>query len=160
MENARRLIDAGAHAVKLEGGASHSAHVEALVAEGIPAMAHIGMMPQRVRIEGGYRVKGKTPEDAARLLADARAAEEAGAFGLLLELVQADAAREITRSVRIPTIGIGAGADCDGQVLVTPDLIGAYPWFTPRFVTQRAKVADDIRRAVSEYVADVKRKRA
>ena len=90
MENARRLIDAGAHAVKLEGGASHSAHVEALVAEGIPAMAHIGMMPQRVRIEGGYRVKGKTPEDAARLLADARAAEEAGAFGLLLELVQAN----------------------------------------------------------------------
>ena len=158
VENARRLIEAGAIAVKIEGGASHAAQVAALVAAGIPAMAHIGMMPQRVRIEGGYRVKGKTPEDAARLLADARAAEEAGAFGLLLELVQADTARHITESVRIPTIGIGAGSHCDGQVLVTPDLIGAYPWFTPRFVTQRAKVAEEIRRAVSEYVAAVKRK--
>ena len=157
VENARLLIEAGAHGVKLEGGASHSGQIAALVAAGIPAMAHIGMMPQRVRIEGGYRVKGKTPEDAARLLADARAAENAGAFGLLLELVQADAAKEITKSVHIPTIGIGAGAHCDGQVLVTPDLIGAYPWFTPRFVTQRATVAEDIRRAVSEYVADVKR---
>ena len=154
--NARRLIEAGAAAVKIEGGASHAPQVAALVAAGIPAMAHIGMMPQRVRIEGGYRVKGKTPEDAARLLADARAAEKAGAFGLLLELVQADTARQISESVAIPTIGIGAGPHCDGQVLVTPDLIGAYPWFTPRFVTQRAKVAEEIRRAVSEYVADVK----
>ena len=158
--NARRLIDAGATAVKIEGGASHAPQVAALVAAGIPAMAHIGMMPQRVRIEGGYRVKGKTPEDAARLLADARAAEQAGAFGLLLELVQADTARLISESVAIPTIGIGAGPHCDGQVLVTPDLIGAYPWFTPRFVTQRAKVADEIKRAVSEYVADVKQPRA
>lgn len=160
VENARLLVDAGAHAVKLEGGASHSTQIAALVAAGIPAMAHIGMMPQRVRIEGGYRVKGKTPEDAARLLADAHAAEKAGAFGLLLELVQADAASEITRSLGIPTIGIGAGAHCDGQVLVTPDLIGAYPWFTPRFVRQRATVAEDIRRAVAEYVADVKREPA
>ena len=159
VENARRLIDAGAAAVKIEGGASHAPQVAALVAAGIPAMAHIGMMPQRVRIEGGYRVKGKTPEDAERLLADARAAEEAGAFGLLLELVQTDTARLITESVRIPTIGIGSGLHCDGQVLVTPDLIGSFPWFTPRFVTQRAKVADEIRRAVSEYVAEVKQPR-
>ena len=157
LENARRLIDAGAHGVKLEGGATHARQIAALVAAGIPAMAHIGMMPQRVRIEGGYRVKGKTPDDAARLLADARAAEKAGAFGLLLELVQPDTAREITASVNIPTIGIGAGADCDGQVLVTPDLIGAFPWFTPRFVKQRAQVAEEIRRAVAEYVADVKK---
>ena len=157
LENARRLIDAGAHGVKLEGGATHARQIAALVAAGIPAMAHIGMMPQRVRIEGGYRVKGKTPEDAARLLADARAAEKAGAFGLLLELVQPDTAREITASVNIPTIGIGAGADCDGQVLVTHDLIGAFPWFTPRFVKQRAQVAGEIRRAVAEYVADMKK---
>ena len=156
LKNARRLIEAGAHAVKLEGGATHAAQIAALVGAGIPAMAHIGMMPQRVRIEGGYRVKGKTPEDAARLLTDARAAEKAGAFGLLLELVQPDTARTITESAGIPTIGIGAGLHCDGQVLVTPDLIGAYPWFTPRFVKQRAEVAGDIRRAVTEYVADVK----
>ncbi len=156
VENARRLIAAGAHGVKLEGGATHAAQIAALVAAGIPAMAHIGMMPQRVRIEGGYRIKGKTPEEAARLLADARAAEEAGAFGLLLELVQPDTARTITESASIPTIGIGAGSGCDGQVLVTPDLIGAYPWFTPRFVKQRAQVAEEVRRAVAEYVADVK----
>ena len=156
LANGLRLMEAGASAVKLEGGASHAPQIAALTAAGIPAMAHIGMMPQRVRIEGGYHVKGKTPEDAARLLADARAAEKAGAFGLLLELIQADTARRITESVKIPTIGIGAGLHCDGQVLVTPDLIGAYPWFTPRFVKQRAKVAEEIRRAVSEYVAGVK----
>ena len=159
VENGRRLIDAGAHAVKLEGGATHAAQIAALVTAGIPAMAHIGMMPQRVRIEGGYRIKGKTPEEATRLLDDARAAEKAGAFGLLLELVQLDTARAITEAVSIPTIGIGAGQHCDGQVLVTPDLVGAYPWFTPRFVTQRAQVAEEVRRAVAEYVADVKQQR-
>jgi len=156
VENARRLMDAGAHAVKLEGGATHAPQVAALTAAGIPAMAHIGMMPQRVRIEGGYRIKGKTPEEAERLLADARAAEAAGAFGLLLELVFPETARRITESVRIPTIGIGSGPDCDGQVLVTPDLIGAFPWFTPRFVKQRAQVATSIREAVSAYIAGVK----
>jgi 3-methyl-2-oxobutanoate hydroxymethyltransferase len=156
VESARRLIEAGAHAVKLEGGATHAAQVAALVAAGIPAMAHIGMMPQRVRIEGGYRIKGKTPEEADRLLADAHAAEGAGAFGLLLELVQLEAARRITESVRIPTIGIGSGPACDGQVLVTPDLIGGFPWFTPRFVKQRAQTAASIREAVTAYIADVK----
>lgn len=156
VENARRLIEAGAHGVKLEGGASHTAHLEALREAGIPVMAHIGMMPQRVRIEGGYRIKGKTPVEADLLLADARAAEQAGAFGLLLELVQADAARRITESVAIPTIGIGSGPGCDGQVLVTPDLIGSFPWFTPKFVQPRAAVAADIRKAVAGYVAVVK----
>ena len=156
IENARRLIDAGAHGVKLEGGATHAAQIAALTAAGIPAMAHIGMMPQRVRIEGGYHIKGKTPEEAKRLLADARAAEEAGAFGLLLELILPETARRITESVNISTIGIASGSDCDGQVLVTPDLVGAYPWFTPRFVKQRAKVADEIRRAVSEFVEGVR----
>jgi 3-methyl-2-oxobutanoate hydroxymethyltransferase len=154
--NGSRLIDAGAHAVKLEGGASHTAQIAALTAAGIPVMAHIGMQPQRVRIEGGYSVKGKTPEDAARLLADAIAAEQAGAFGLLLELVKADVAAGITRSVRIPTIGIGAGPDCDGQVLVTHDLIGMFPWFTPRFVTPQANVASEITRAVTAFIASTK----
>jgi len=159
LANASRLIDAGASAVKLEGGASHAAQIAALTAAGIPVMAHIGMQPQRVRIEGGYRVKGKTPEDAVRLLADADAAEHAGAFGLLLELVKADVAAEISRSVRIPTIGIGAGPDCDGQVLVTHDLIGMFPWFTPRFVTPLASVAAEITRAATTFVATTKQSR-
>src|SRR5436190_6038019 len=154
--NARRLIEAGAHAIKLEGGASHVGQIKALVEANIPVMAHIGMQPQRVRIEGGYRVKGKTPEEAEGLLADAEAAQTAGAFGLLLELIKAEVAQQITSSVRIPTIGIGAGQGCDGQVLVSHDLIGMFPWFTPRFVKQRSNVSADIQRAAREFVASVK----
>lgn len=155
LESARRLIDAGANAVKLEGGASHAAQIRALSAE-MPVMAHIGMQPQRVRIEGGYRMKGKTPAEAEALLADARAAEEAGAFALLLELVQADVAQQITTSVNIPTIGIGAGTHCDGQVLVTHDLIGFFPWFTPKFAFQAANVAEEVKKAVAEYLRRVR----
>jgi 3-methyl-2-oxobutanoate hydroxymethyltransferase len=154
--NAQRLIDAGAHAIKLEGGAARCPQIEALVGAGIPAMAHIGMMPQNVRVEGGYRMKGKTPEQADALLADAAAVEAAGAFGILIELVVPDVARRITESVKIPTIGIGAGADCDGQVLVLHDLIGLFPWFTPKFAKPRADVASEIRRAVAAYLAATK----
>jgi 3-methyl-2-oxobutanoate hydroxymethyltransferase len=154
--NAQRLLDAGGHAVKLEGGASHVPQIEALVAAGIPVMAHIGMQPQRVRIEGGYRVKGKTDLEADALMADAVAIEKAGAFGLLLELVKPAVARAITAALRIPTIGIGAGDGCVGQVLVTHDLIGLFPWFTPRFVTPRAAVAGEIQRAAREFVAATK----
>jgi 3-methyl-2-oxobutanoate hydroxymethyltransferase len=142
--------------VKLEGGASHVGQIRALVAAGIPVMAHIGMQPQSVRIEGGYRMKGKTSEDAARLLADARAAEEAGAFGLLLELVHPETAQQITNAVKIPTIGIGAGPHCDGQVLVTHDLIGLFPWFTPKFVAPAANVSQQIREAAAEFMRRVK----
>ncbi len=156
VESARRLIEAGAHAVKLEGGASHVPQIEALVAAQIDVMAHIGMMPQSVQIEGGYKIKGKTEPEAARLLADAVAVEKAGAFGLLLELVVPAVARHITEAIRIPTIGIGAGTACDGQVLVTHDLIGLFPWFTPKFVTQRARIADDIRSAASAYISTTK----
>jgi len=159
IENSRRFLEAGAHAVKLEGGASHAAHISALTAAGIPVMAHIGMQPQRVRIEGGYRMKGKTPEQATALLADATAVEKAGAFGLLLELVVPDLAKEITTRVKIPTIGIGSGSDCSGQVLVLHDVIGLFPWFKPKFATQRADVAAEIRRAAAEYVRAVKEKR-
>lgn len=155
LESARRLIEAGANAVKLEGGASHAAQIRALAAE-VPVMAHIGMQPQRVRIEGGYRMKGKTPAEADALLADARAAEEAGAFALLLELVQADVAQQITESVKIPTIGIGAGKYCDGQVLVIHDLIGFFPWFTPKFAFQAANVASEVQKAVAEYLRQVR----
>ena len=156
VENSRRLIEAGAHAVKLEGGVSHVAHIAALAAAGIPVMAHIGMQPQQVRIEGGYRIKGKTVEQSAALLADAEAVEMAGAFGLLLELVVPAVAKQISDRVRIPTIGIGSGADCDGQVLVLHDVIGLFPWFKPKFATQRADVASEIRRAASEFIRDVK----
>ena len=154
--NSHRLIEAGAHAVKLEGGASHVAHISALTAAGIPVMAHIGMQPQQVRIEGGYHIKGKTAEQSAALLADAVAVERAGAFGLLLELVVPAVAKEISARARIPTIGIGSGADCDGQVLVLHDVIGLFPWFKPKFATQRADVAAEIRRAATEFIRDVK----
>ena len=154
--NAKQLIEAGAHAVKIEGGASHAAHISMLARAGIPVMAHIGMQPQRVRIEGGYRVKGKTEEQADALLADAAAVEAAGAFGLLLELVVPAVAKAITESVKIPTIGIGSGTDCDGQVLVLHDVIGLFPWFKPKFATQRADVAGEIRRAAGEFVRSVK----
>lgn len=154
--SARRLIEAGAHAVKLEGGASHVGQIRALVGADIPVMAHIGMQPQSVRIEGGYRMKGKTSEDAARLLADAHAVEEAGAFGLLLELVHPETAHRITDAIKIPTIGIGAGPNCDGQVLVTHDLIGLFPWFTPKFVAPAANISQQIREAAAEFMRRVK----
>jgi 3-methyl-2-oxobutanoate hydroxymethyltransferase len=156
VENALRLVDAGAHGVKLEGGATMVPQIQALVAAGIPAMAHIGMKPQSVRIEGGYRVKGRTAEQADGLFADAAAVEAAGAFGILIELVVPDVARQITESVKIPTIGIGAGTGCDGQVLVLHDLIGLFPWFTPKFATPRANVAEPIRSAVAQYIAATK----
>lgn len=154
--NAKQLIEAGAHAVKIEGGASHAAHISMLADAGIPVMAHIGMQPQRVRIEGGYRVKGKTEEQADALLADAAAVEAEGTFGLLLELVVPAVAKAITESVKIPTIGIGSGTDCDGQVLVLHDVIGLFPWFKPKFATQRADVAGEIRRAAGDFVRSVK----
>jgi 3-methyl-2-oxobutanoate hydroxymethyltransferase len=157
VENARRLVEAGAHAVKLEGGSSHVPQIEALTAAGLPVMAHIGMMPQRVKLEGGYRIKGKTVEQADALLMDALAVEAAGSFALLLELVVPAVAQLISARLRIPTIGIGAGPSCDGQVLVTHDLIGMFPWFTPKFVHPQARVADDIRAAATTFVAETKR---
>ncbi|MGI8956319.1 MAG: 3-methyl-2-oxobutanoate hydroxymethyltransferase [Chthoniobacterales bacterium] len=145
--NARRLVEAGAQAVKLEGGVSHVAQIEAIVREDIPLMAHIGMLPQNVRLEGGYKVKGRGPEAAERLIEDARAVQAAGAFSVVLEIVAAEAARQITEAIAIPTIGIGSGEHCDGQILVTHDLIGLYPWFTPKFVSPAVHVAEEIRRA-------------
>jgi 3-methyl-2-oxobutanoate hydroxymethyltransferase len=154
--NARRLLDAGADAVKLEGGASHTAQIRALVDAGIPVMAHIGMMPQSVRVEGGYRVKGKTPEQAKQLLEDAHAVHAAGAFGLLLELVVPQVAGDITRALPIPTVGIGSGSQCDGQVLVIHDLVGLFPWFTPKFATPRARLGEEIRAAARAYLQETK----
>ncbi|MDQ3199187.1 MAG: 3-methyl-2-oxobutanoate hydroxymethyltransferase [Verrucomicrobiota bacterium] len=152
VRNARRLVAEGAQAVKLEGGADLAPQIKAITSRGIPLMAHIGMLPQSVREEGGYKVKGRSPVEAERLLADARAVEEAGAFSVVLELVAADAARQITEAIRIPTIGIGSGEHCDGQILVTHDLIGLYPWFTPKFVSPVVQVADEIRRAARIFI--------
>jgi 3-methyl-2-oxobutanoate hydroxymethyltransferase len=152
LTTAQKLIEAGAQAVKLEGGGSHVRQIEAITSAGIPFMAHIGMLPQSVREVGGYKVKGKTLPEAEALIADARAVEKAGAFSVVLEIVLADVAKEISASIAIPTIGIGSGAHCDGQILVTHDLIGLFPWFTPKFVAQEAHVADEIRRAARAFI--------
>jgi len=149
---ARQLVEAGAEAVKLEGGVSHVPQIEAISRAGIPFMAHIGMLPQSVREEGGYKVKGKTQSEAEALIADARAVESAGAFSVVLEIVTADLARQITNAIGIPTIGIGSGEHCDGQILVTHDLIGFFPWFTPKFVSPEARVAEEIRKAASAFI--------
>src|SRR6266704_2508155 len=149
---ARKFIDAGAQAVKLEGGASQVAQIEAITGAGIPFMAHIGMLPQSVREEGGYKVKGRTQSEAEALIADSRAVEKAGAFSVVLEIVVADIAKQITNAIGIPTIGIGSGEHCDGQILVTHDLIGLFPWFTPKFVSPEARVADEIRRAATAFI--------
>jgi 3-methyl-2-oxobutanoate hydroxymethyltransferase len=151
LENSRRLVVAGAEAVKAEGGRGIIEQVRAIVKVGIPFLGHLGMLPQSVREEGGYHVKGRKEAERAALLADARALEDAGAFGIVLELVTPPVAKEITRSVSIPTIGIGSGPDCGGQILVTHDLIGTFPWFTPKFVKPRLDTGERIRRAVSEW---------
>ena len=152
LQTARLLVEAGAQAVKFEGGASHAAHISTVVNAGIPLMAHIGMLPQSVREEGGYKVKGRSPAGAERLMNDALAVEEAGAFAVVLEIVAADAARQITARLKIPTIGIGSGPHCDGQILVTHDLIGLFPWFTPKFVSPEARVAEEIRKAARAFI--------
>ena len=154
--SARARMEAGAHAVKLEGGASHVAQIEAIIGAGIPVMGHIGMLPQSVREEGGYKVKGRTPAEAEALLRDAAAVEKAGAFAIVLEIVTPETARQVTSALEIPTIGIGSGSHCDGQILVTHDLIGLFPWFTPKFVSPEARVADDIRRATQAFIRRTK----
>jgi len=152
LATARALVEAGAHAVKLEGGVSHISQIEAIVAEGIAVMGHIGMLPQSVREEGGYKVKGRTQSEVQGLVRDGEAVEKAGAFAVVLEIVNPEAARQITRALSIPTIGIGSGDHCDGQILVTHDLIGLFPWFTPKFVSPEARVAEEIRKAVQVFI--------
>jgi len=152
LDTARQFVDAGAQAVKLEGGVNRVTQIEAITQAGIPFMAHIGMLPQSVREEGGYKVKGRTQSEAEALIADAHAAEKAGAFSVVLEIVVPEIARQITNSISIPTIGIGSGEHCDGQILVTHDLIGLFPWFTPKFVSPEARVAEEIRRAARAFV--------
>jgi 3-methyl-2-oxobutanoate hydroxymethyltransferase len=156
VRNAGRLVkEAGAHAVKLEGGVRMADRVAVIVRADIPVMGHIGLTPQSIRRLGGFRVQ----RDAERLLEDARAVEAAGAFSLVIECVPAEIAKQITAAVRIPTIGIGAGVECDGQVLVVHDLLGMYPDLKPKFVKAYADLATDIRQAVKNYCAEVRERR-
>jgi 3-methyl-2-oxobutanoate hydroxymethyltransferase len=149
--NARRLVAAGAEAVKAEGGRNILSQIRAIIADGIPFFGHLGMLPQSVQDEGGYHVKGKVESEREALFADARALAEAGAFAVVLELVMPKVAGQITQEISIPTIGIGSGPDCDGQILVTTDLLGTFPWFTPKFVTPRLNAADQMRAAIEEW---------
>jgi 3-methyl-2-oxobutanoate hydroxymethyltransferase len=153
IENAGRILkESRCQAVKLEGGVEQAETIAALVSAGIPVMAHCGLRPQSVHQLGGYRVQ----RDEAELLADARAAEQAGAFALVLECIPRGIAKKITREVAIPTIGIGAGADCDGQVLVLHDLLGITTGYVPRFVKAYADVKGEITRAVTQYRNEVR----
>ncbi len=154
--SARALIAAGAEAVKLEGGRSVTPQIRAIRGEGIPVMGHLGMLPQHLHEEGGkYRIKGRDAAQREALLQDAAALVEAGVFAMVLELVTPLVAEEITRAVPVPTIGIGSGTGCDGQVLVTPDLLGTFPWFTPRFVRPKLETASRMREAVQGWIAEV-----
>ncbi len=154
--NAQRLVAAGAEAVKAEGGREISEKVKAITSAGIPFLAHLGMLPQHVLEEGGYHIKGKKEVEHQKLLDDARAVAEAGAFAVVLELVAPRVAREITERIQIPTIGIGAGPDCDGQILVTPDLLGMLPWYDLKHVKAKLNAAEQIRAVVREWIAGVK----
>jgi 3-methyl-2-oxobutanoate hydroxymethyltransferase len=154
--NAHILVEAGADAIKLEGGIEVLPEIRALRAAGIPVMGHIGMLPQQIKEEGQYKIKGRSEEERARLLADAAAVEEAGAFAIVMELVEPELAREISEKVSIPTIGIGSGPHCGGQVLVIHDLVGAFPWFRPKFATPKADVASVTRVAVESFLRDVR----
>jgi 3-methyl-2-oxobutanoate hydroxymethyltransferase len=155
LENSRRLLAAGAEAVKAEGGRNILPQVRAIIAAGIPFLGHLGMLPQNVVVEGGYRIKGKTPQERSDLLADALALSEAGAFAIVLELVTPPVAREITAKTPIPTIGIGAGPDCDGEILVTTDLLGTSPGSVPRHVRKHWHFAEQMSAAVVEWKAGV-----
>ena len=157
LRNASRFIqEGGAQAVKLEGGETVAEKVKRLVECGIPVMGHIGLTPQSVHQFGGFKVVGKTPEAAVRLLNDAKALEEAGVFAIVLETVPAPLSKLVTERVTVPTIGIGAGPDCDGQVQVVHDLLGLFTDFVPKHAKQYAVLCDTIRAAVSDYIAEVK----
>jgi 3-methyl-2-oxobutanoate hydroxymethyltransferase len=149
--NAKRLAAAGAEFVKAEGGHEILPQVKAILKNGIPFCGHLGMLPQHVLEEGGYKIKGKQEAEQQKLLADAQALADAGAFAIVLELVTPPVAKAISEKVSAPTIGIGSGPDCDGQILVTPDLTGSFPWFTPKFVKPRANCAAEIKTAVAAW---------
>lgn len=154
--NAGRLMKEGrAGAVKLEGGKEVCPQIKAIVSAGVPVVAHLGLTPQSINTFGGFKVQGKTEAAAKKLIEDAKAVEEAGAFLLVLECVPAKLAKLVTESINIPTIGIGAGAGCDGQVLVIYDMLGMFSDFKPKFVKHFANAGDMIREAVKTYIAEI-----
>jgi 3-methyl-2-oxobutanoate hydroxymethyltransferase len=155
LASARRLIEAGAEAVKLEGGLDQIPQIEAIVGAGIPLCGHLGMLPQHVREEGGYKKKGRSEAEAKSLVEAGLALESAGVFAIVLESVVADVAAEMTARLRIPTIGIGSGHRCDGQVRVVHDVTGAFPWFLPPFAKTHGNVAEVTRNAVSAFLGEV-----
>ncbi len=157
LRNAVRFVkEAGVEAVKVEGGERRLELIARLTEAEIPVMGHIGLTPQSVNALGGYRVQGKTTDSAEQLLRDARAVEAAGAFAVVLEAVPRELAAQITRELRIPTIGIGAGPDCDGQILVVHDILGLTFDQTPKFARKYANVGEVISKAVRDYCADVR----
>jgi 3-methyl-2-oxobutanoate hydroxymethyltransferase len=157
LENAHAIIGAtGAHAVKLEGGLDMARQIEAITASGVAVMGHIGLQPQSVVREGGYKIKGKTDAEIVRLIEDAKAVERAGAFAIVIEGTIAEVATAITQAVGIPTIGIGGSAECDGQVLVTEDMLGLLHGHKPKFVSEYAQLRDQMDEAVRRFAADVR----
>ena len=156
LETARRMAETGVDAVKLEGGVEKEEHIRAIVQAGIPVQAHIGLLPQKIKEEGGYHMKGKTAGEAAALMRDMEAVARAGAFSVVIECTRKDAAAAITAASPIPTIGIGAGhGTCDGEVCVFHDLVGGFPWFVPSFITPKANIAAEISRAAGEWVREL-----
>jgi len=153
--NSGRLIKAGADTVKLEGGSEMTGTIKAIVETGIPVMGHIGLQPQTTMLSQGYRVQGKTVEEAIKLIDDAKALEEAGVFSIALEMVSHEVAKIISDSVSVPTIGIGSGKCCDGQVLVIHDMLGMYDKLKPKFVKRYLSLSEDITKAVKAYRKDV-----
>jgi len=158
VRNAGRFLkEGGAQAIKIEGGGEIAEHIRVMTRAEIPVMAHIGLTPQAIYRMGGFKVQGKTEEARRRLMDEAKAAEDAGAFALILEAIPMDLARKITERLTIPTIGIGAGPDCDGQVLVLHDVIGLFERFVPKFVKKYTNVKERAFRAVREYKEEVEK---
>ena len=157
LHNAGRFIkEGGAEAVKIEGGEAIAATVSRVVNVGIPVMGHLGLTPQSINQFGGYKVQARTEQDVVQLIADAIALEQAGVFSIVLEKIPASAAKQVTEEVNVPTIGIGAGPHCDGQILVTHDILGLFEKFRPKFVRVYAEMGRDIREACAQYAEDVK----
>lgn len=158
VRNAGRFLkEAGASAVKMEGGAEVAEHIRVMTRSDIPVMAHIGLTPQSIHRMGGYKVQGKTDEAARKLIDEAHTVEDAGAFSLILEAIPMDLARKITEELSIPTIGIGGGPYCDGQVLVLHDVIGLFERFVPKFVKQYANVKNDALKALKTYREEIEK---
>ncbi len=156
LANAKRLLAAGADAVKLEGGETVIEQVRRIRSAGIPLMGHIGMLPQQVRVEKGYKKKGRTEGEARQLMRDAELLAQEDVFAMVLEGIVPSLAAKITRSVSVPTVGIGAGDDCDGQIAVFHDLVGYFPWFTPPFAKPQAQFAEELRRVAVDYITGVR----